>query len=1181
MKKSKRLLALLLSVMLITGTVFAVPFTASAETVELQEVGASSVKFSELNILGGQVIIGSDYYSLASPDVTAKNPVYAWFDTTVVGHHFLYIKNNGMTTEDVELSVSIVDFNDKELAAMTVKDGEEKELNLKVEKTGRYYIKLNYDYKNSAVGGNIDLKVNAFEDAEPDKMDPACTVKAGVYFTGYVDVAVDKDCVFVNTADSKRYSITLENKNDVKTAFKAEVYDSKSELVATLTTEEEDTVTLDLEKPKDTTSYYVCVTGVDGALGYYGVMMNEIKPVAAEVPLDEEFYDSIAGYQTEGGKDYLKFTTIDKDAYYTITAKNINITTHSWSADNEVQVPLYNANDEELGRVYLTEGQEKSMTYKLEPNTTYYLKVFNNYSPDTEGGNYKIQISYVLDPDKNEMENATQWNLEEKYYGDIAAKGDSDWFKITTGEETDYTFTLKNTNISTHSWSSDLQFRGTLYNDKKEILTSMYMTADKEKSVRIDLAPNTEYYIEIRDPQGTTGEYNFDLSVTVIIDEEAVGMENAAELKFDEEHYDEITNHEGDNKFDYLKFTTLSEPAYYTIYAKNIDISTHSWSSDNQVQVKVVDGHREEQGRFTLGPEAEGSVTLLLDTDTTYYIRINNNENNGGNYKALVTYVLDPEANEMESGKLLRIGERYYGNIAAKGDKDFFKITTGKETDLTLYLKNINIPTHSWSSDYQFRVVLYNKYNENLGQILATNGKEGNIKVTLEPDTTYYLGVWEPDGTTGDYNVILAESVLLGDVNLDGSVKIQDATLIQKYLAKLSTLTAQQLTTADVTEDGKVNIKDATAIQKYIAKITISFRVGELIMSEIQYDEPATEPETQINTEVAPTTLPVATTPAATTPVATEVNTEAPKTEPVEKPVVTTAVEEDPTEEPTTVAPVTTQVITEATDPTEEVTSTVATEPAETSTAMTTEVPTETVTEAQETETVPVTTEEPEIPTETVSNVEQLQRICELCEDLAEDKVNYKKEAPLTRSSQEIEKKAEFGYDAKKEDINLNEYQKFEEAYVEVYERISKGYNYTEEKAATLVEEITRAYVWFTYYTSEVHPQPSGRVIYFENSVNWTNPHVYYSKNGKDSPIEGDGIPMKKLDRLNNGNMMYSIEIPTGYDLICFNTGTKAIQSGYIYLSETDDDGFRLVNGKYQNGGMYYEVDNFEYPVAK
>ncbi len=59
---------------------------------------------------------------------------------------------------------------------------------------------------------------------------------------------------------------------------------------------------------------------------------------------------------------------------------------------------------------------------------------------------------------------------------------------------------------------------------------------------------------------------------------------------------------------------------------------------------------------------------------------------------------------------------------------------------------------------------------------------------------------------------------LLGDVNLDGKVTIQDATLIQKAIAKLATLDEVQTAVADATEDGNVNVKDATAIQKWIAK---------------------------------------------------------------------------------------------------------------------------------------------------------------------------------------------------------------------------------------------------------------------------------------------------------------------------------------------------------------------------
>lgn len=60
----------------------------------------------------------------------------------------------------------------------------------------------------------------------------------------------------------------------------------------------------------------------------------------------------------------------------------------------------------------------------------------------------------------------------------------------------------------------------------------------------------------------------------------------------------------------------------------------------------------------------------------------------------------------------------------------------------------------------------------------------------------------------------------IGDVNLDGKLNIRDATLIQKYLAKMVEFNdLQKKYLADFNADFKVTIKDATAIQKKIANI--------------------------------------------------------------------------------------------------------------------------------------------------------------------------------------------------------------------------------------------------------------------------------------------------------------------------------------------------------------------------
>ncbi len=61
-----------------------------------------------------------------------------------------------------------------------------------------------------------------------------------------------------------------------------------------------------------------------------------------------------------------------------------------------------------------------------------------------------------------------------------------------------------------------------------------------------------------------------------------------------------------------------------------------------------------------------------------------------------------------------------------------------------------------------------------------------------------------------------SSSYALGDVNLDGIISINDATLIQKYLIKVAQLTDEQLSLADVDKNGIIDIRDATRIQKYL-----------------------------------------------------------------------------------------------------------------------------------------------------------------------------------------------------------------------------------------------------------------------------------------------------------------------------------------------------------------------------
>lgn len=73
-----------------------------------------------------------------------------------------------------------------------------------------------------------------------------------------------------------------------------------------------------------------------------------------------------------------------------------------------------------------------------------------------------------------------------------------------------------------------------------------------------------------------------------------------------------------------------------------------------------------------------------------------------------------------------------------------------------------------------------------------------------------------------DFNYSVVSSGKLGDVDNNGTVTIDDVTLIQKYLASMVELDSKQLKVADVTGDGDVSIDDVTKIQKFIAGLVSS-----------------------------------------------------------------------------------------------------------------------------------------------------------------------------------------------------------------------------------------------------------------------------------------------------------------------------------------------------------------------
>ena len=76
------------------------------------------------------------------------------------------------------------------------------------------------------------------------------------------------------------------------------------------------------------------------------------------------------------------------------------------------------------------------------------------------------------------------------------------------------------------------------------------------------------------------------------------------------------------------------------------------------------------------------------------------------------------------------------------------------------------------------------------------------------------------------YNKYVAPSLKNADIDGNGRVAIGDATIIQKHLAGIVSLTDDKQTLGDVDYNGTMNIKDATMIQKHLAGFDVS--IGQL-----------------------------------------------------------------------------------------------------------------------------------------------------------------------------------------------------------------------------------------------------------------------------------------------------------------------------------------------------------------
>lgn len=142
-------------------------------------------------------------------------------------------------------------------------------------------------------------------------------------------------------------------------------------------------------------------------------------------------------------------------------------------------------------------------------------------------------------------------------------------------------------------------------------------------------------------------------------------------------------------------------------------------------------------------------------------------------------------------------------------------ISSGKLTYYNIGATNINnINEWQWVTNEK---MIYTNW------AVGEPNNVGNIERYLSVfNTENYLGQWNDttnSSTSGISNGFICEyENILGDINSDGKISVNDVTELQMYISQSKDFSDEQKILADYNQDGIIDVLDVTDIQQFIAK---------------------------------------------------------------------------------------------------------------------------------------------------------------------------------------------------------------------------------------------------------------------------------------------------------------------------------------------------------------------------
>ena len=302
--------------------------------------------------------------------------------------------------------------------------------------------------------------------------------------------------------------------------------------------------------------------------------------------------------------------------------------------------------------------------------------------------------------------------LNQKVSGNIPKVETSVWYKFTTLPTADtwYDIEVKATSIEEaycHVYDYDGAKLKSFYNSKE----------------LFRFEPSKTYYIQVYNDWIKTG--NFTLSVTSLADE-SDDMSRAT--PFSGEYNGEIVTNED---IDWLAVNSGSNTALTATF-KNISGDSKS------MQFYKADGTTVGDVCWSSVGEAN-SRTVLVNPNTTYYIKINPNSWGIGKYKISMSGRKD-EPNKRKKATKIKLKKNKTGILDTNDDEDWFKVKLTRTKNWKFILKNV-------TSD-GITMEVY-KGSRRIESKWITNASNGTLKLRLRKgDYTIKLS-----GYAGQYSV--------------------------------------------------------------------------------------------------------------------------------------------------------------------------------------------------------------------------------------------------------------------------------------------------------------------------------------------------------------------------------------------------------------------------------------------